>query len=162
MERRKSDDQAGAFESLRSLSENLPAVFHALAGMNGVPSGQVNLVCTNVPGPLIPLYSCGKRMLAHYPMLPLTADMGLGVAITSYDKALYIGVMADPDIVPEVETIRRFIDEEFELLRNLADVPKSDLPDIGVKPQKNGHVPADLRTERAPASEPVASAAPSG
>lgn len=137
MERLKSQEQASAFESFVRAARNAPAVFHALAGMGGVPSGASNLICTNVPGPLIPLYCVGHRMLAHYPMVPLAADMGIGVGITSYDKALYIGVMSDPEIIDDVATIQRYIDEEFRLLRTLADVPESDLPDIGAR--GNGH-----------------------
>jgi hypothetical protein len=92
----------------------------------------INLVCTNVPGPLIPLYGAGKRMLAMYPLLPLTADLGLGVAITSYDKNLYFGIACDPAIVPDVDRISELLDDEFVSLRNAAGVSASDLPDIGV------------------------------
>ena len=135
----KSSEQAGAFESLRRLSDYLPAGFHAMAGMAGVPSGQVNLVCTNVPGPLIPLYSVGHRMIAHYPLVPLAGDLGIGVGITSFDKGLYLGVMSDPTIVDDVERIRDLIDDEFKALRYTADVPATDLPDFGaIRQQRSG------------------------
>lgn len=151
MERCKGDDQASAFESFRRMSENLPAVFHALAGMGGVPAGTVNLVCTNVPGPLIPLYAVGHRMLAHYPLVPITADMGIGIGITSFDKGLYLGFMCDPTIVPDIDEIRRYADEEFRALKADADVPETDLPDFS-QPH-NGHGSNGTRAE-APA-EPV-------
>jgi diacylglycerol O-acyltransferase / wax synthase len=137
-ERLKSNRQSAAFETMLRYSENIPAAFYALAGINGVPPGGANLVCTNVPGPLIPLYCAGQRLLQSYPMLPLAGDMGLGVAIMSYDKALYLGVTADPDIINDVDSIRAYIDEEFRLLRYVADVPVSDLPDFGESPQING------------------------
>jgi WS/DGAT/MGAT family acyltransferase len=158
MERLKSANQSAAFETMLRYSNNIPAVLYALAGMNGVPPGGANLVCTNVPGPLIPLYSAGKRLLQSYPMLPIVADMGIGVAIMSYDKSLYIGVTADPDIINDVDTIRAYIDEEFRLLRYVADVPVSDLPAFGESKQvaetraKNGARP------RAEPSTPIAAA----
>jgi len=144
MERLKSAGQASAFDALLRVASNLPAAYHALAGMGGVPQGALNLVCTNVPGPMIPLYSVGHRMVGHYPMVPLAADLGLGVGITSCDKHLYLGVMSDPDIVPDVDAIARHADTEFRALREAAGVPESDLPDVGAMgPGRNGHAHAE-------------------
>jgi len=147
MQQLKSDKQADAFEQFARMSQNIPAMFHALAGMGGVPAGQVNLVCTNVPGPLIPLYAVGHRMLAHYPMVPLAGDLGIGAGITSFDKGLYLGLMADPDACPDIDAIRCYADEEFLLLRTLAQVQPSDLPDVGASRNGNGHtsVPDELK-----------------
>ncbi len=142
MERLKSTQQANAFEALSHLSSNVPAAFHALAGMGGVPPGGANLVCTNVPGPMIPLYTVGHRMLAHYPMVPLAGDLGIGAGITSYDKSLYLTVMSDPDIIPDVATIAEYCAGEFQQLRAAANVPVSDLPSFGSAAKSgngNGH-----------------------
>ena len=35
-----------------------------------------NLVITNVPGPQVPLYCMGARMLEAYPVVPLTKNLG--------------------------------------------------------------------------------------
>jgi len=145
MEILKGDKQADAFEQFARFSRNLPAALHALAGMGGVPGGSVNLICTNVPGPLIPLYAVGHRMLAHYPMVPLAGDLGIGAGITSYDKGLYLGIMADPSACGDVDTIQRYADDEFLLLRTLAQVPASDLPDVGVRSGVNGNGNAPTR-----------------
>jgi len=131
--RTKSLDQGGAFDQMVQLGNQAPAAFHALAGIGGLPPGMINLVCTNVPGPLIPLYGSGRRMLGSWPLLPLTGDLGLSVAIMSYDKSLYLGTMCDPTIVPDVELIRDAIDDEFRRLRDAAGVAATDLPqEIGV------------------------------
>jgi len=137
MERLKAQEQANAFESLVSLSANLPATYHALAGSGGVPRGLLNLICTNVPGPMIPLYSVGRRMLAHYPLVPLAGDLGIGVGITSFDQSLYVGIMADPNVVPDVERIAGFFDDEFAALCEAAGVEHIDLPEIA-RPAPNG------------------------
>jgi WS/DGAT/MGAT family acyltransferase len=160
-ERLKSSNQSAAFEAMLRYSENIPAAFYALAGMNGVPPGGANLVCTNVPGPLIPLYSVGHRLLQSYPMLCLAGDMGIGVAIMSYEKALFIGITSDPDIIDDVDRIREYIDDEFRLLRYVADVPVSDLPEFGDSKAANGARAANGAS--APKSEPsmpIAPAAP--
>ncbi len=161
METLKARNQADAFESLRRLSENAPAVYHVLAGMGGVPPGGANLVCTNVPGPMIPLYSVGHRMMAHYPMVPLAGDMGLGVGITSFDKALYLGVMCDPNIVGDIEAIGELCADEFRRLREAAGVPVDDLPQIGARPRRNG-APGNGAQAESPAAEPVQAAQTAG
>jgi WS/DGAT/MGAT family acyltransferase len=137
MERLKAQEQANAFESLMSLSANLPATYHALAGSGGVPRGLLNLVCTNVPGPMIPLYSVGHHMVAHYPLVPLAGDLGIGVGITSFDQSLYVGIMADPKIVPDVGRIAQAFANEFNALRDAAGVEHADLPDLA-RPATNG------------------------
>lgn len=138
MQRLKDDSQANAFEAFVQLSANIPAAFHAMAGINGVPPGGANLVCTNVPGPMIPLWSVGHRMLAIYPLLPLAGDLGIGVGIMSFNKSLYFGVMSDPAIIDDVERITDYLDEEFRALRTAAGVEVSDLPDFGA-PTRNGN-----------------------
>ena len=142
MEHLKSTNQASAFESLMRLSSNMPAALHALAGSAGVPPGGANLICTNVPGPMIPLYSVGHRMLEHYPMVPLSGDMGIGAGITSYNKSLYLTIMCDPALVPDISVIADFCAQEFQALRAAAGVPVSDLPSFSAKNGNgngNGH-----------------------
>jgi hypothetical protein len=129
MDALKAGDQGAAFDRLLGLIDNAPVAFSALAGRVGMLPGMINLACTNVPGPLIPLYGTGHRMLDFYPLLPLAGDLGLGVAIMSYDQSLYWGVSCDPKIVPDVDTIGRFIGEEFRALRETAGVPATDLPE---------------------------------
>ncbi|MEX2246070.1 MAG: wax ester/triacylglycerol synthase family O-acyltransferase [Dehalococcoidia bacterium] len=155
VERRKTREEARAFESLLRISENLPAAYHALAGMGGVPQGSLNLVCTNVPGPLIPLYSVGHRMVAHYPMVPLAGDLGIGVGVTSFDQGLYIGIMCDPKILSDVGRIADYFDQEFRELRALAGVEESDVPDFGAI--RNGH---STEAPPAPAATPEPAPAP--
>jgi hypothetical protein len=48
-----------------------------------------NLIVTNVPGPPLPLYLMGARLVAGYPLVPLFENQGLGVAIFSYDDRLF-------------------------------------------------------------------------
>jgi WS/DGAT/MGAT family acyltransferase len=131
MDRLKGANQASAFERSVRLAEYVPAYAYAIAGLGGVPSGGINVICTNVPGPLIPLYSVGQRLLASYPMLPLSGDLGVSVAVMSYNQHLYLGIMADPKVVHDVQAIGDYVDDEFAMLRYVAQVPASDLPDVG-------------------------------
>jgi WS/DGAT/MGAT family acyltransferase len=65
----------------------------------------VNLVVTNVPGPPVPLYMLGARMLEAFPVVPLAANLSVGVAILSYDGALTLCLTADADACPDVDVL---------------------------------------------------------
>jgi WS/DGAT/MGAT family acyltransferase len=63
-----------------------------------------NLVVSNVPGPQLPFYLNGSRVLAVYPAVPLNpASQGLSVGVFSYDGSLFFGLLADRDLDPPVE-----------------------------------------------------------
>ena len=78
-----------------------------------------NLVVTNVPGPQAPLYAAGARMVASYPVPPLVPDHPVAIGVTSYDGAVFYGITADRDAVPDAELlgtcIREALDELLEL-----------------------------------------------
>ena len=65
-----------------------------------------NLVVTNVPGPQMPLYCMGARLLEAYPVVPLTRNLTLGVAILSYCGQLHFGLFADRDAWPDLDGAR--------------------------------------------------------
>lgn len=79
-----------------------------------------NLVCTNVPGPQIPLYCMGARVLEAYPMVPLSRNLNLGVAILSYCGTLHIGLLADRDQWDDLHVLESGIDDAFVELAKLA------------------------------------------
>jgi WS/DGAT/MGAT family acyltransferase len=133
--RAKTQGQAGAFDSIVGITQNAPAVFAAIAGAGSLPPGMINVVCTNVPGPQIPLYSCGVRSLASLGMLPLVGDLGIGIAVGSYDQDFGFSITCDPDIVPDIDHMRDLFVAELGARRDRAGVPASDLPAIVRGPQ---------------------------
>lgn len=166
MDRLKSQDQANAFEELLRLAENLPAATHALAALAGIPQGMLNLICTNIPGPMIPLYAVGHRLLEHYPLVPLAADLGIGVGITSFDQGLYLGIMCDPEIVDDIDKVAAYAAAEFRALREAAGIAESDLPEIATPHQHrsngNSAPPPDTPVaDRAAAAQPAPASQPS-
>ena len=80
----------------------------------------VNLVCTNVPGPQTPLYCMGSRLIEAYPMVPLTRNLNLGVAILSYCGQLHIGLLGDRDLWPDMEVLAAGIEDSFTELTKRA------------------------------------------
>lgn len=86
-------------------------------------NGLGNIVCTNVPGPMVPLYTVGHRMLAHYPIMPIAWNMGIGCAVMSYDQHLFVTFVADAAAAPDVSALARFMGEAYDELRTAAGVP---------------------------------------
>lgn len=137
LDQTKKENQSGAFELLLRVAALTPAPLQALASY-GTVNTTINLVCTNVPGPMIPLYCIGHQMLAHYPLVPLSMDMGFGVGVTSYNQRLYFGLMVDPKVMPDVEVLKGFLDESFLELRAAAGVDVVDLPELAGARSTNG------------------------
>jgi len=101
-----------------------PVPFQAAAGplSSLLPVPPFHMVCTNVPGPQVPLYALGRKMLTYYPYVPIANQMGLGCAIQSYNQVLYIGLTADTQALPDVVRLRRFVDLAFRELCRAAGV----------------------------------------
>lgn len=76
-----------------------------------------NAIVSNVAGPPIPLYLAGARVTGIYPMGPLIANTGLNLTVLSRTGDLDVGVIACPDLIPDVSTITQgFIDAIQEML----------------------------------------------
>jgi WS/DGAT/MGAT family acyltransferase len=73
----------------------------------------INLIVTNVPGPPVPLYAAGARMLDAFPVVPLGANLAVGVAVLSYDGMLSITLTADSVACPDVDAFAAGIEESF-------------------------------------------------
>ena len=52
-----------------------------------------NLVVSNVPGPQVPFYLLGRRMLEVYPFVPLSPQgHALSLGVVSYDGGVFFGL----------------------------------------------------------------------
>jgi len=121
MDRLKAANQAGGFALLGRLTESLPAGMQALAGLFAPTSQSLfNLVCTNVPGPQIPLYMAGRKVEELWPLVPLSSGLGMNVCLTSYNAVLYWGIVADPLLVPDVGDVAKAVGAAFEELKAVA------------------------------------------
>ncbi|MCZ7616773.1 MAG: wax ester/triacylglycerol synthase family O-acyltransferase [Myxococcota bacterium] len=72
-----------------------------------------NLVVTNVPGPRVPVYLLGARLVEIYPLVPLFANQGLGIALFSYDGRLFWGLDADWERLPDLHDVVLALQHEF-------------------------------------------------
>jgi len=77
-----------------------------------------NLIISNVPGPNVPLYYAGAKLLAYYPLSAIADGQGLNITVMSYGGALHFGLIADRDLVPDLDVMAGYLaDELAELTR---------------------------------------------
>lgn len=80
----------------------------------------LNCIVSNVPGPPVPLYTAGARILAIYPMGPLLPGAGVNITILSNMGNVDFGVIACRDTVPEIWRIADGLAEGVALLLKAA------------------------------------------
>jgi diacylglycerol O-acyltransferase len=75
-----------------------------------------NCVITNVPGPQVPLYSMGAKMVANYGTGPVLDGLGLFHVIGSYCGEMTISASSCRDMMPDPEFYKQCIVDSFEEL----------------------------------------------
>jgi hypothetical protein len=78
-----------------------------------------NVVISNVPGPPVPLYMAGAKMITNYPTSIIVHGMALNITVQSYDQSLDFGLMADAQAMPDVRELADAIAIAFDDLRAL-------------------------------------------
>jgi WS/DGAT/MGAT family acyltransferase len=117
----KETKQALGAATLVEVSSGTPITLLSLANrVVGQKMRPFNMTVTNIPGPQFPMYLLEAQMIANYPMVPLWAQHGIGVALFSYDGRLLWGVQADYDALPDGDKFVEAIHTSFRELRELA------------------------------------------
>jgi diacylglycerol O-acyltransferase / wax synthase len=114
----KSGGQAVGAQVLTNLSGFAPATVMGQASRLMARQRFFNVVVTNVPGPQLPLYLAGKRMIDTFPMVPLAKNQALGIALLSYDGRINFGLVGDWDLMWDIDD---FAEDVRESLAELAD-----------------------------------------
>jgi len=93
-------------------------VMRAISGLGlaRVVPPLANVIVSNVRGPDLPLYVAGARVESIYPMGPLMEGTGLGVTVATYRDALGVGMLACPDLLPQLGALVDAIDAELAAL----------------------------------------------
>lgn len=105
----KSSHHAVGAGFLVGLTDFAPPTIHAMASRIAVRSRLFNVLVTNVPGPQVPVYTLGARLLGAFPFVPLAANQALAVALTSIDGWMNLCFTADYDALPDVERITGYL-----------------------------------------------------
>ncbi len=117
-ERLKESKAAVGAEFLMNIGMWAPPTIHGMAARLAARGRFINLVVSNVPGPQVPMYIAGARLVASYPIMPIAENMALSIACTSLAGAMAFGLTADWDTLPDIEYLAAAMDESLaELLK---------------------------------------------
>ena len=76
----------------------------------------MNVYTANVPGPPVPLYFAGAPLLEAFPVVPLMANVTLGVGALTYAGQFNITVVADRDTCPDVDVFTAGLQSSLQAL----------------------------------------------
>ncbi len=78
-----------------------------------------NVVISNVPGPQVPLYMAGARMVGLYPLSIVVHGIALNITVQSYNGQLCFGLIACRRAVPDVAELARAMEAALATARTL-------------------------------------------
>jgi diacylglycerol O-acyltransferase / wax synthase len=142
----KESQAAHGTEIMTQVLEWTGTTLLGLAMRLAAQASPFNLVVTNVPGPPVPLYLLGARMLEAYPLVPLFMGQALGIALFSNAGKLFWGFNADWDTLPDLHDLVGAVDASFAELRQAQ--ARSEKPAVGQKRVSRALL-AEIRRETA-------------
>jgi len=109
---------------LTDYSQFIPSTTAALAartytqlGLANQMNVPFNCVITNVPGPQVPLYSAGARLVTQHGLGPIFDGMGLIMPVFSYCGHINISFTSCREMVPDPEFFARCLQDSFDELK---------------------------------------------
>ena len=107
-----------------TLLGTIPPALQALAGplASQLPISLCNTICTNVPGPQVPLYLIGHEMLCWYPYVPIGGEMGINCAMLSYNGTAYFCFTGDVQAAPGLLRLEKFLSTSFAELQKAVGI----------------------------------------
>lgn len=75
-----------------------------------------NVVISNVPGSRSPLYCAGAQILEHYPVSTVSDSLGLNITVFSYLDQLNFGLVADRELVGDLDGLAAALRDELDSL----------------------------------------------
>ena len=79
-----------------------------------------NVTISNVPGPNIPVYLGGARLLAQYPTSVITDGQGLNITLVGYLGQLHFGLISCRELVPDIDNMAGYLVDELDDLLTAA------------------------------------------
>jgi diacylglycerol O-acyltransferase / wax synthase len=126
----KSTAEAVGARTLTDVSQFMPGALAGLAarlytrlGLANRIRPFLNTVITNVPGPQIPLYFTGARMVSLYGLGPIMDGMGLIHPVFSYAGQISIAFTACRDQMPDPGFYAACLQSSYDALRDAALSP---------------------------------------
>lgn len=116
----KGGDRAVGTETLIEVAGAAPPLIHSVVARLAFTPRLFNITITNVPGPPTTLYTMGAPMRRIVPLVPIFSGHAVGVAAVSYDGTVTFGLNGDRGTVPDLDVLKRGIEESLAELSRLA------------------------------------------
>ena len=95
------------------LLEALTALYGRAKVAERIPQ-LANVTISNVPGPPVPLYLAGARMVCNFPTSIVMHGVALNITVESYDRQMDFGLVADAKAVPHLRALADAVQIAFE------------------------------------------------
>lgn len=89
-----------------------------------------NLVISNVPGPQVPLYLAGAKLMTFHPLSIVTHGLALNITIQTYAGQVDFGIVTDPHALPDVQALCDALTQAFEEARTMLVAPTLPQPSL--------------------------------
>ena len=73
-----------------------------------------NVTISNVPGPTVPLYMAGAKMLTNYPTSIVVHGVALNITVQTYNESLEFGLIACGVAMPTIAELARDVQAAFD------------------------------------------------
>jgi WS/DGAT/MGAT family acyltransferase len=100
-----------------SLGAKLASAF----GLVDLLPPMANLMVSSVPGPPIPLWLSGHRVVSAAPVGPLLGPFSLNVTVLGFEQNLEFGLLGSAETMPDLAVLRDYILDEASLLMRTTD-----------------------------------------
>ncbi|TNF58507.1 MAG: wax ester/triacylglycerol synthase family O-acyltransferase [Burkholderiales bacterium] len=129
-------EAAASLYGVARLAERLPQV--------------ANVVISNVPGPQMPLYLAGARVLSNHPTSIVVHGLALNITVQSFDASMDFGLMADGVALPDLRWLADAIGTTMDELRALPvkAPPAGPRPVSRKRPAAGGSTPKSRSVRR--------------
>jgi diacylglycerol O-acyltransferase len=123
MDEYKRTMQAIDARSIIAMGDFVAPTLLSMGVRAALQAGQIwcQAVTTNVPGPRVPLYVLGKRMVSAHAYVPIAGGTRVSIGIFSYLNTMTFGINADFDAFPDVDVLAGGIRSGIEELLGKAD-----------------------------------------
>jgi diacylglycerol O-acyltransferase / wax synthase len=95
-----------------------------------------NLVISNVPGPQVPLYMAGARMLTFHPLSIVMHGLGLNITIQTYAGNVDFGIIAGKNALPHAQDLANALLAAFKEAQNLYAMGRTPSAVVNAAPVK--------------------------
>jgi WS/DGAT/MGAT family acyltransferase len=115
-------ERLGALYAKARVADRLPAIS--------------NVTISNVPGPTVPLYIAGAKLLTNYPTSIVVHGVALNITVQTYNESLEFGIIACGEAMPEVGELAQHVLAAFDEFAALPATVEAMTPAVAVAPAK--------------------------